>query len=196
MLHTGFLVLNTSHFSVYHLHGSLNWEIIRDKINIDVGAITPQHNRLGSNLCLVPPGQKELNPVLKSIWATAEERLLKADELIIIGCSLNPEDIRLIGVIKKFVDKKGADNVKIIYLSNQLESDYQKGITQKGNTITYSPPDPSESNYDEIIGDGFKKYTYGFNINAPIESLKSIKPGTIIFESQVYKPGAIEFIFS
>jgi hypothetical protein len=138
-------------YPVYHLHGALNWEntLNGQKIIIYPGAIRPQYNREGANLCLIPPGMKELNPVLKILWENAEQRLLKADELIIIGCSLNPEDKELINLVHKFINKKGIDKIKIIhYVPDFAEN-------QIDNT------------YVNIIGKGYKGYPYGFNLNDP-----------------------------
>lgn len=152
-LHLQSLPLNVSKnpsFSVYHLHGSLNWEFENSKqINVSYGAIRPKHSRLGSSLCLVPPGEKKFPSILKSIWETAEERLLASDELIIIGCSLNPHDTVLITLIKKFIDKKGISNVKIIF-----KPDPKGGF-------------PISKKYDKVIGKGHKDYMHGFVINAP-----------------------------
>lgn len=154
-------------FSVYHLHGSLNWEKVDgldNKINISAGAIPPKFNRAGSNYCLVPPGMKELSPVLKSFWKIADERLLKADELIIIGCSLNQDDTELIKLIRNFIDKKGSEKIKII-----------KVIYKDSTDATFNY-------YKDIMGDRFIGYPYGFNINGPPD--------------KSYTQGAIEFIFS
>ena len=141
-------VVNEAELSLYHLHGSLNWNFVGDnKININNGAIIPQY-RGGSNICLVPPGVKKLEePVLKSIWSIAKKRLLKSDELIIIGCSLNLEDTELINLIKGFVDKKGSDKIKIIYLKDQNSQEFEK-------------------NYKEVFGDNYKRYHHGFNLEA------------------------------
>ncbi|MBU3905361.1 MAG: hypothetical protein KJ906_04415 [Nanoarchaeota archaeon] len=145
-------------FSIYHLHGSLNWELLTNgTIHIKKGPVQPRHTRIGSNICLIPPGIKELTPVLQSIWKIAEQRLLLADELIIIGCSLNPEDKQLIELIKKFVKKHGANSVKIIYKSENTDSKLL-------------------DNYCDIVGKGFKNYPYGFDINGPGD-----KPGAIEF---------------
>lgn len=155
-------------FSVYHLHGSLNWEFVdQTKVNIYMGAYYPSYGRTGPKLCLVPPGRKELYPVLNSIWGTARERLLKADELIIIGCSLNPKDTGLIDMMGTFVHEVGIEKIKIVYWA-------------ESNLF-----DEEERHYRQVIGSGFKGYRYGFNLNAPpVEH----------FQPKI--PGAIEFIFS
>lgn len=134
-------------FSVYHLHGSLNWEMVGDRIKPYLGAILPRDPRSGSTVCIVPPGKKELNPVLKSIWEVAEERLINADELIIIGCSLNPDDKELIELLKK-----GPDKIKIISLDNQVSQSY---IHRE------------EKAYHSDLGKRYKAYPYGFNLHAP-----------------------------
>ena len=142
--HTDF---NYGNLSLYHLHGSLNWEYGEpQKLKVHQGAINPTYSG-GPNICLVPPGQKqENNQFLKMIWDAAEYRLTKmADELIIIGCSLNPEDIELTNLIKKFINRNGNKKVKIIYQSDP------DGITV-------------ENNYKAIIGKNYKSYDHGFNI--------------------------------
>lgn len=136
-------------FSVYHLHGSLNWEIVNNAIGVHLGAVRPRSSRVGSNLCLVPPGNKEFPPMLKPIWEVAENRLMEADELIIIGCSLNVKDTALIKLIKKFVNKKGAKNVKIIYKKDDLFGGSEK------------------VNYLKIVGQEITLFPFGFFINGP-----------------------------
>jgi hypothetical protein len=146
------LPINTaSRYPVYHLHGALNWvkTLNGQKIIIYPGAVLPQYGREGADLCLIPPGMKELNPVLKIIWKNAEQLLLNADELIIIGCSLNPDDKELIGLVHKFRDKKGADKIKIIHHRPDLTDGY------------------IDDTYTAIIGNGHKPYRYGFNLNDP-----------------------------
>ncbi len=136
------------HFSVYHLHGSLNWENLSNGIAVHAGAIPPRNTRNGCNVCLTPPGMKELSRPLRSIWEVAERRLLDAHELIIIGCSLNPQDKELATLVKIFVARKGADKVKIIYLQD---------LSNSSLTVHYS----------QIIGKESKRYPYGFNLNGP-----------------------------
>jgi hypothetical protein len=147
-------------FSLYHLHGSLNWELLtNNKVNINHKPIIPRYGRNGSNLCLIPPGNKNLNPVLESVWANAMSRLQDANELIIIGCSLNPQDTHLRELFSNFMSKRGSSNVKIIYLD-----DFQ-----------------FQQNYLDIFGygSGFQLYPYGFDlhgINKPPH-----RPGAIEF---------------
>ena len=138
-------------FSVYHLHGSLNWERVQNRISIHLGAVDPRYLREGSNLCLIPPGQKELDPILHGVWEKAERRLSNADELIIIGCSLNLLDVELIELIKKFKQKKGPENVKI---------------------VSGSSPNP---NYKHIFGEDFNHiYDKGFNTHNHPNALEFI----------------------
>lgn len=133
-------------FSVYHLHGSLNWELVNENtLIIRMGAVGPTYKRTGSNLYLVPPGKKELYPILKSIWTIAKTRLLDADELIIIGCSLNPNDVDLIDLIKEFIKAKGIDKVKII------------------GSVAHDPT--CDLKFTQVIGHGFKLHPHGFNIS-------------------------------
>jgi len=147
-----------SPLSLYHLHGSLNWALQKNnKIFITRWAVNPHYSRKGSNLCLIPPGKKELNPILDKVWSTAKRRLLQADELIIIGCSLNPKDSKLIELVKKFIDVKGIEKVKIIYLEDSK-----------------NPSNNPE--YTKTLGKGFKVYPHGFIYNGPRG-----KPGAIEF---------------
>ena len=142
------LQLNGNNLSVYHLHGALNWIFdgnSRNDINIAKGAVMPSWRRGNHNLCLVPPGKKDLYPILKQLWQVAEERLMKADELIIIGCSLNPDDEELIKLISKFVNLKGSNKVKII-TSNDSQS---------------------INNYNKIIGQNLRIRSHGFNLINP-----------------------------
>ena len=144
---TNINISNEQNFSIYHLHGSLNWELFSgNRLDINIGAINPKHVRTGSNLCLIPPGKKELNPILKSIWEIAEKRLLDAEELIIIGCSLNPDDTELINLLKKFINKNGTKKIKLVYKSTSTLKDTPK----------------EDYHYKNIIGDGFKGFPYGF----------------------------------
>ena len=125
-------VVANNKFSLYHLHGALNWEMIGDKVKIYLGAKLPRYIRATSDLCIVPPGKKEFFPVLQSIWSRAKARLLKADELIVIGTSLNPKDTELIELIKGYIDKNGIENVKIICKCDPEEIvDYNNTIGMK-----------------------------------------------------------------
>jgi len=144
--------LNVGKLSLYHLHGALNWEYgepkkLNQKLKIHQGAINPTYSG-GSNIYLVPPGQKHVkaNQILNNIWNTANGRLEKqAEELIIIGCGLNPEDTELITLVKKFVKKNGEEKVKIIYKSDP-----------SGRTV--------EDSYKNVIGANYKSYDHGFNL--------------------------------
>lgn len=149
-------------YPVYHLHGSLNWEntLNGHKIIIYPGAIRPLYNGEETNLCLMPPGIKELSPILKVIWENAEHKLLKSDELIIIGCSLNPEDKKLIDLIRTFRDKKGINKIKIIHYIPGLSGEEYTDLT-----------------FENIIGVGYKGYGHGFNLNGPSRNT----PGAIKF---------------
>jgi len=143
---------NEQNFSVYHLHGALNWRNAGNKIQVEIGAIEPVQGRKGSNLCIVPPGRKalELYPAMQTVWKTAEYRLLnEANELVVIGCSLNPGDKELCNLVKKFVDKNGSKNVTVIYNIN--------------NDMNYVKIDQE---YMKIIKGPFKVYRNGLNNNA------------------------------
>ena len=108
----------------------------------------------------MPPGIKELSPILKVIWENAEHKLLKSDELIIIGCSLNPEDKKLIDLIRTFRDKKGINKIKIIHYIPGLSGEEYTDLT-----------------FENIIGVGYKGYGHGFNLNGPSRNT----PGAIKF---------------
>jgi len=128
---------NEQNFSVYHLHGALNWRNASNKIQVEIGAIEPVQGRKRSNLCIVPPGRKalELYPAMQSVWRIAEYRLLnEADELVIIGCSLNLGDKELCNLVKKFVDKNGSKNVTIVYNTDN-NMDYFRIDQEYGKTI-------------------------------------------------------------
>jgi hypothetical protein len=162
--------------SVYHLHGSLNWMMIDDQLHISLGAIYPTLLRSGSNICLVPPGDKKLHSFLLPIWKKAEDRLIKADELVIIGCSLNIFDHELIQLVKKFIDNKGVANVKVIFRSNM---EFPKGYPLGAQMEKIGWADPEIQNYQKTLGKNFKFYPWGFSISGP--------PGQV-------KSGALEFI--
>jgi len=130
-------------FSLYHLHGSLNWRFRPNgRLDISINAIEPKHNRQGTDMCIIPPGIKELNSVLEYIWVKAEGRLERADELIIIGCSLNPDDNELISMLHKFIETGG--KVKVIHLAENEESRFYE-------------------NYDSVF-DEYEDYPLGFDI--------------------------------
>ena len=143
---------NSLIYSVYHLHGALNWEL--DKNNQLVihllNAIPPQpeRNKVGSTVLITPPGKKILGDdynLLQSVWNVARSRLLnKATELIIIGSSLNEQDEELVNLVRKFIDKNGIENVKIIYGGNKKQRNH----------------------YINILGKGFKEYDKGFEEKA------------------------------
>jgi hypothetical protein len=135
--------------SVYHLHGALNWEIVGTKIKIHMGAHHPKYRGAGFNLCLIPPGYNKKYSLLDPIWKIAENRLRHANELIIIGCSLNPMDKELIELVKKFVSTKGSQNIKIVY--------------KVDNDVDYYRMDKK---YAKIIGNKFKAYRDGFDNKA------------------------------
>ena len=143
------------HYSVYHLHGCLGWEreIASKFLTIKMNPVSPTHRIDGCNLMLIPPGKKDFPPVIKNIWRTTEGRLANAKELIIIGCSLNPKDERLIELIKQFIAENNKDQVKVIY--HKLPSDDK-----------IEKPTPEEKNYIELLGSGFNKYDKGFDLQA------------------------------
>lgn len=136
-------------FSIYHLHGALNWRFsdISSELVITTYAIQPTITRSGCNICLVPPGKKELFPVLKPIWDITEIRLKNADELIIIGCSLNPDDTELIELLKKFKCKNDGKNVKVI------------SIEKPGSALT--------NYYAKLFGPKYRYYEHGFTLHGP-----------------------------
>ena len=142
--------------SVYHLHGSLGWINSKDdKVVVNYHAVEPKTNRTGSNLCIIPPGIKELPPVIKSIWTTAENRLLNSDELIIIGCSLAEQDLELKNMIQKFVNKKKDAKIKIICKETSVKDSLK--IPQY---------------YRNIIKKDFRYWSNGFTENTIEDILK------------------------
>lgn len=138
--------------SVFHLHGALNWEIDDGTIIPHYGAILPQYIRSELNLCLVAPGQKIIGEYLKPIWDGARTRLFSDNppisELVIIGCSLNPQDKELIQLIDSYVKGRGSEKVKVVYYAEEPEGSEFK-------------------NYQKIIGHKFKKYPHGFRLRGP-----------------------------
>ncbi len=137
-------------FSLYHLHGALNWLWHQDKISVKRGAVIPHTRREGANLCLIPPGKKLFPDFLRTIWRTAEHRLDYADELIIIGCSLNQKDKDLIALVQGFAKTKG-NSIKVIY-----------------NDPTIDPSiEVINDNYSSVLGPDIKRYNYGFCLNNP-----------------------------
>ena len=153
-------------FSVYHLHGALNWLWHQDRISIKKGAVIPHARIKGYNLCLIPPGKKDIPIFLKSIWSVAKNRLMAADELIIIGCSLNPADNELIDLIKDFAIKRGDECIKVIYLDKSFDPSIE--------TI--------HDDYSKILGPNIKRYNHGFDLKSP--------------DPRSGKLGAIEFILT
>ncbi len=134
-------------YSIYHLHGSLNWdEWSENKVRTRLGALPPDFGEKGTSLCLMPPGQKEFNPIFRSLWYVVEQRLARAEELIIIGCSLNPDDAEVMSLVSQFIDRKGTESIKLVYL------DEYEGK-------------PALS-HQSIIGDPQQHFKYGFNLEA------------------------------
>jgi len=167
-------VMETGEHTLFHLHGALNWEYYdANGIQVNDRPIFPKYAQNGSNLCLVPPGVKKISPTLKLIWEEAEKRVTKADELIIIGSSLNSSDKELIQLVELFVKHKGAENVKVIF--QDKESDY---LPQSDRAQIHSSS--QHNHYKTIIGKDCKLYPHGFKINGPIHNPKY---------------GALEFVF-
>lgn len=115
---TTITVQNDNKFTVYKPHGSVNWQKSGggDKIFISLGALD-QDNPTNENLVAVLPINKEPEFPSNLLWEIATERAKKADELIILGCSLQKEDKMLI----KFIDEwklSGNNKVKIVCSSN------------------------------------------------------------------------------
>lgn len=141
------LDFNKHELSVYHLYGAINWYLDEnsreERIYITDIPIIPSWRRGTPNICLMPPGNKELNSILKEVWQISELRLMTADELVIIGCSLNLDDIKLNNMINKFVKMKGSNKVKI---------------------ICYENDQVSIENYNKTIGKGYSIHPYGFNL--------------------------------
>jgi hypothetical protein len=107
--------IDKERYSIYHLHGSLNWVRNAGKLDIYLGAQLPIVMVDGCNLCLEPPGRKKLNATLAAVWGRAKERLHEADELIIIGCSLNPRDEDLILLVEEYRTAGRGQKIKAIY---------------------------------------------------------------------------------
>ena len=79
-----------------------------------------------------------------------------ANELIIIGCSLNQNDKRLIKLIQSFVSSRGSDKVKVVYKKERDD-----------NSL--------ENHYKTIIGSDLKIYEHGFNIIDWVSRTSSIE---------------------
>lgn len=141
-------VYNSQIFSVYHLHGALNWEIKGKKIQVRKGAINPSFVRSGPNICIVPPGRKDIHPLLKDVWDISEKRLKNADEIIIIGCSLNIEDKQLLELIRSNIKNK---KIKIISKSE----------------VGGMNPENINFNYKKILDVDFQLHPYGFKLTGP-----------------------------
>jgi len=126
-----FMVSNEKSLSVYHLHGTLNWEKNgQSNLIIHPGAILPNQKDLDSDMYIVPPGYKTIeNDTYKRIWKTAKNRLKsETTELVIIGCSLNKEDKDLTNLINAFLDKIGEkDKIKAIKIID-LDSNSKKDV--------------------------------------------------------------------
>jgi hypothetical protein len=102
-----------------------------------------------------------LDVILKPIWKNANNRIVsEANELIIIGCSLNENDAELIKLVNKFVNKMGSKQVKVIY--------------KKEGSDNFM-----EEHFKKIIGNDLKIYDHGFNILDKRSKSSSIK---FIFE--------------
>lgn len=154
-------ITRDTNFSIYHLHGSLNWENISNNIiNIRIGAVLPKQNEHGPNICLIPPGKKELNPILKLVWNTCEKRLLKADELILIGCSLNKDDTELINLLSNYIENNKSETIKNIYLDPKNDP-----ATSRRLSVYYK----------KILGGGIKEYPYGFTLTEPRHKSNAIE---------------------
>jgi hypothetical protein len=161
--------------SLYHLHGALNWELIGggNKLKITSASIVPKYTRTGSNMCIVPPGQdKQFNKILQTVWTVAEKRLMASDELIIIGCSLNPNDHALLQLIDRYRSEKGSKAIKAIYLGTSIVTGQYE---EKDHILEFGNP------YKNLNVDVSHLYPFGFNIIGPKE-MPDI--------------GSLEFIFS
>lgn len=120
------LVTEERRKSVYHLHGSLNWSIREDnEIVVHPKAMPPLQSSSQLNPFIVPPGPKEYPPLIEHIWDTAKQRLKKADELIVVGCSLNPADEKLLELIKEWRTKHPKAKTRVIHLDPSLEERYR-----------------------------------------------------------------------
>lgn len=170
-------IVNNQQLSVYHLHGSLNWGMTNNSsLNISLGAIPPKKP---NDLCLIPPGKKDFNPILRAIWDIAKMRLETADELVIIGCSLNPKDKELINMIKEFKDSKGEKRIKYIDYPNKNNDKFDWDLTF-GNA--YSPT----LNDFGLDKHKFNYYGEGFFLHAKTEYEQLNKAKNVI--EFIYKP--------
>lgn len=139
--------------SIYHLHGSLNWAIGPNRIIVYDHALTPFYTSAGISPLIIPPGLKEYPPLIKDIWNTAKERLQKADELIIIGCSLNPDDTELLNLITNWVEKH-PDGVK-------------KVVSKDPKTISVPQKEMMlDDYYRSFLGKDTQIYENGFDLDS------------------------------
>jgi len=140
--------------SIYHLHGSLNWGRRKnDKITVYPRAMPPLRSGSHLNPFIIPPGRKEYPQPIKDIWNTAEERLKEADELIIVGCSLNRADEELLKLVKGWVEQH-PDGVKKVISKTPRET----GVNGTGKML--------DDYYRDLLGEDTLIFEEGFGLDA------------------------------
>lgn len=146
-LGSNLFVVNMDHKkSVYHLHGSLNWGIKKDgEMKAYRSAIPPLRSSSQLNPFIVLPGPKEYPTPIENIWNAAKRRLEGADELIVIGCSLNPGDRKLLELIGEWLIGHFGAKKKVVYLKQN-----------KGDKWYYN----------EMLGEDTLFFDKGFNLEA------------------------------
>jgi len=105
------------------LHGSFNWISELNKIRVYRKGKVPQVNYEGWNVQVVPPhitkGRLPRHKVLDEVWECADSYTKDAvDDLVVIGCSLQPYDVELTQLLSKFTPS----TVKLITLKRNEQN--------------------------------------------------------------------------
>lgn len=139
--------------SVYHVHGALNWlPVDNEHIHVYQNALNPMITHLGLSPLIIPPGRvKEYPRVIKSVWERVRERLNGANELVIIGCSLNEHDKNLCDMIKSWREKSIEAKVKVISYVEPTTASPSKSSSRV--TTKVDEREKRRMHYTHILGD-------------------------------------------
>ena len=117
---------------LYKPHGSLNWN---EAGSPNSYVLAPLNIRIATRISVLN------DPFLLGLWKQAEKRLVDVDQLVIIGCSLSPQDKNLSEFLQRWKEMSQTKETmtKAIFANNARTKDYENRLLPgyRGTVKTY-----------------------------------------------------------